>query len=77
MGWGEELEVVKESFFKGMKSELSTEGQNRMSLVKTERRCFRQREQNVQRRTDKREIRILSMAEQIARNGWGEGKRGG
>lgn len=77
MGWGEELEVVKESFFKGMKLELSTEEQNRMSFVKTERRRLRQREQNVQRRIDKREIRILSMAEQIARNGWGEGKRDG
>lgn len=57
-----------------MKLELSTEGQNKISHVKTEGRHFQQREQNVQRSIEKREPGTLRMAKQIARKGWGEGK---
>lgn len=63
MGLGEELEVVKESFLKGMKSELRAEGQARVSLVKTDRRHFRQRS-TMYRDADKRELCTVSMAEQ-------------
>lgn len=68
------MEVVKKVFFKRLKLELSIEGQNRISHVKTEGRHFWQREQNVQRSIDKKQLGTLSMAKQIARKGWGEEK---
>lgn len=42
--------------------------------MKTEGRDFRQREQNVRRSIDKKQLGTLSMAKQIARKGWGKGK---
>lgn len=68
------MEVVRESFFKGMISELSIERQNRISDVKTERRHFQPRMQTVQRHIDKRKLGTFSMAKQIVRKRWGEGK---
>lgn len=64
----------KKGFFKRLKLELSIEGQNRISHVKTEGRHFRQREQNVRRSVDKKQLGTLSMVKQIARKGRGEGK---
>lgn len=60
-------------WFKGTKLELSLKGRNRTSHVKTEGRHFWQREQDVQRCTDERELGTLSMAK-IAVKGWREGE---
>lgn len=67
------MKVVKESF-KEMKLELSTEGQNKISHVKAVERHFQQREQNVQRGIEERQLGTLLTAKQIAWKGWGEGK---